>query len=79
MGEHVDHHLKRFARAFEAGGSSALAPAYLQTGLLPPFLKALQKNTDDPRHSVPEIPQWRRQWTMWRTARRLSRRRLSRL
>lgn len=71
---HVDHHLKRFAQAFDAGGSSALAPAYLQTGLLPAFLRVLQKNRDDPRSSVPEIPQWRRQWSMWRTARRLSRR-----
>jgi len=74
MCEHVDHHLQRFARAFEAGGSSALAPAYLQTGLLPAFVTALQRSKDDPRRSVPEIPQWRRQWAMWRTARRLSRR-----
>lgn len=72
MCEHVRHHLKRFAQAFDTGGSSALAPAYLQTGLLPPFLKALEKYAEDPRNSIPDISQWRRQWSMWRTARRLS-------
>lgn len=73
MNEHVQHHLQRFAEAFDASGSIAVAPAYLQTGLLPPFLRALQKSADDPRQSVPEIPQWRRQWSLWRTARKLSR------
>lgn len=71
--DHVRHHLKRFSQAFEASGSAAVAPAYLQTGLLPAFLKALQKSAEDPRQSVPEIPQWRRQWSLWRTARKLSR------
>lgn len=73
MCDHVRHHLKRFAEAYAITGSSAIAPAYLQTGILPVFLKALQKSAEDPRVAVPDIAQWRRQWSLWRTARRLSR------
>ena len=69
---HVRHHLDRFSMAFEAARSSAVCAAYLQTGILPLFLKKLESTKGDPRQTVVELPQWRRQLCLWRAARLLS-------
>jgi phytoene synthase len=46
----------------------ACAPAYLVAALVPSLLALLDAAMADPFASV-EVPQWRRQWTLWRAAR----------
>jgi 15-cis-phytoene synthase len=45
------------------------APAFLVAALVPPSLAALDSTAANPFASV-EVPQWRRQWALWRAARR---------
>jgi phytoene synthase len=45
------------------------APAYLAAAIVPPLLARLDRAAADPFTSV-EVPQWRRQWAIWRAARR---------
>lgn len=47
----------------------ACAPAFLQTMLVPQLLTRLDAAGADPFEEV-EVPQWRRQWALWRAARR---------
>lgn len=47
---------------------SAAAPAWLPVALVPVYLKALDRHRDAP-FSIVEVPQWRRQWSLWRAAR----------
>lgn len=71
MREHVRHHLDRFRRAYDAARPNGVAAAFLEVGVVPSYLKAMEKTPSDPRRAQIEIPQWRRQWCLWRTARRL--------
>jgi len=73
MGAHVRHHLDRFSAAFALAEAQPVAAAFLQIGTIPAYLKALEKLQGDPRSQSAQVPQWRRQWDLWRTARRLSR------
>lgn len=56
-----------------ASGRGRLAaealPAFLPVALAKPLLARLEAQAADPFAPV-EIPQWRRQWTLWRAARR---------
>jgi phytoene synthase len=45
------------------------APAFLAAAIVPPLLARLDRAADDPFSPV-EVPQWRRQWAIWRAARR---------
>ncbi len=45
------------------------APAFLAAAIVPPLLKRLDRAAADPFTPV-ALPQWRRQWTIWRAARR---------
>jgi len=45
------------------------APAFLVASLVPPLLTRLDAAAAEPFASV-GVPQWRRQWALWRTARR---------
>jgi 15-cis-phytoene synthase len=45
------------------------APAFLVAALVPPLLARLDATAADPFELV-EVPQWRRQWALWRAARR---------
>jgi 15-cis-phytoene synthase len=45
------------------------APAFVVVALVPPLLARLDAAAADPFASV-EVPQWRRQWVLWRAARR---------
>jgi phytoene synthase len=45
------------------------APAFLTTALVPQLLDKLDRVAADPFGDV-EVPQWRRQWALWRAARR---------
>jgi phytoene synthase len=47
-----------------------VAPAFLPLALVPLYLKRLERFGDQPFHLV-DVSQWRRQWTLWRTARRI--------
>jgi 15-cis-phytoene synthase len=66
-----DHARAAFARlrAAAPGVPEACAPAFLVTALVPPLLARLDAAAADP-FAVVEVPQWRRQWALWRAARR---------
>jgi phytoene synthase len=51
-----------------AGIPAALMPAFLPVALTAPTLKRLEHNAGDP-FSPRALPQWRRQWLLWRAAR----------
>jgi phytoene synthase len=68
--------LRAHARAASAqfrGAAAALpescAPAFLVAALVPPLVGRLDAAAADSFASV-EVPQWRRQWTLWRAARK---------
>jgi phytoene synthase len=66
-----DHTRAAFAgfHAAAPGIPEACAPAFLAAALVPPLLARLDAAAADPFASV-EVPQWRRQWALWRAARR---------
>lgn len=51
----------------------ATIPALLPVALVPGYLSAMEQPGYDPFKTAVEVPQWRRQWTLWRVARRWSR------
>ena len=55
-------------RAAAAAIPDRCAPAFLATATVPALLARLDRAAGDPFTSV-EVPQWRRQWTIWRAAR----------
>jgi 15-cis-phytoene synthase len=63
------------ARHFEAARDriaatkAAFVPAWLPVALVPLHLRAMERSRREPFHAV-DVPQWRRQWAMWRAARR---------
>ena len=66
-----DHARAAFARFLKAapGVAEACAPAFLVAALAPPLLARLDAAAADPFAAV-ELPQWRRQWALWRAARK---------
>lgn len=44
-------------------------PAFLATSLCEPYLRLMEKPGYDPFKTVIELPQWRRQWILWRASR----------
>ncbi len=53
----------------QASIPSAVATAFLPAALVPLYLKTLARSRDPFR--VADVPQWRRQWALWRAARRM--------
>jgi phytoene synthase len=53
--------------------SAAAMPALLPAALVPGYLAVMERTDYDPFRSLVEVPQWRRQWALWRAARRYSR------
>ena len=49
---------------------SALAPAFLPVAITDLYLARLERQRDP--FKPLEVPQWRRQWRLWRAARRIS-------
>jgi phytoene synthase len=45
-------------------------PAFLPVCLCEPYLRLMERPGYEPFKTVIELPQWRRQWILWRTARR---------
>jgi 15-cis-phytoene synthase len=68
---HARRHLAA-ARDLIAAASSAVMPALLQVALAGPMLARMERRDYDPFEPV-EIAQWRRQWLIWRAARRPAR------
>jgi 15-cis-phytoene synthase len=66
-----DHVRAAFARFVAAapGVPEACAPAFLPAALVPPWLARLEAAAADPFAQV-ELPQWRRQWALWRASRK---------
>jgi 15-cis-phytoene synthase len=56
-------------RTAARGVPEACAPAFLVTAVVPPLLARLDAAAADPFRQI-EVPQWRRQWELWRAARR---------
>src|SRR5581483_278908 len=53
--------------------SVAALPALVPAALVPGYLAQMERRDYDPFHTAIEVPQWRRQWTLWRAARRFRR------
>ena len=51
---------------------AASTPAFLTAALVPVYLAIMDRPGYDPFRSTVEVPQWRRQWALWRAARRCS-------
>jgi 15-cis-phytoene synthase len=66
-----DHARAAFCRFHRAAPSipETCAPAFLVAALVPPLLARLDARSADPFASV-QVAQWRRQWVLWRAARR---------
>lgn len=66
---HVRHHLERVRR--HVGEIPAhVAPAFLPVALVEPFLKRMEKPGADPLKNPVALSQFRRQWILWRAARK---------
>ena len=68
--DHARSHL-RLAREATRQMTPAARPALLPVALVEPYLKSMERRGFDPFAQLIEIPQWRRQWTLWRASRRL--------
>jgi phytoene synthase len=65
------NHLEAFARSL-ARLPGKIRPALLPAALCEPYLKIMEAPSYHPLKAIVELPQWRRQWILWRTARRWS-------
>lgn len=61
-------HLER-TRALIGRVGPAIRPAFLPVALVEPFLRALARPGRDPFREIVDLPQWRKQWVLWRAAR----------
>ena len=66
---HVRHHLGR-VRAAVSDIPAHVAPAFLPLSLVEPFLRKMEKPGHDPLKMPVDISQLRRQWFLWRAARK---------
>jgi 15-cis-phytoene synthase len=48
-------------------------PAFLPVALVPGYLAAMEQSGYEPFRTAIELPQWRRQWALWRAARHYAR------
>lgn len=66
---HVRHHLDRVRQQI-ADIPPHVAPAFLPVALVEPFLKRMEKPGHDPLREPVRMSQLRRQWILWRAARK---------
>ena len=69
MREHARRHLAA-ARSLAGTAPAAILPALLPVALVPLYLDRMERRGYDPFTTAVEVPQWRRQWMLWRAARR---------
>jgi 15-cis-phytoene synthase len=62
-------HLKIFAAQLPSLAETG-KPAFLPLSLCEAYLQRMEKPEYDPFKTIVELPQWRRQWILWRAARR---------
>jgi len=62
---HLDH-----ALVLGATVSPTVAAAFLPVALVPAYLGRMERRGYDPLRTVVDVPQWRKQWLLWRAARR---------
>jgi phytoene synthase len=62
-------HLKIFAARLPSLAEKSRS-AFLPLSLCEAYLQRMEKPEYDPFKTIVELPQWRRQWILWRTARR---------
>ena len=48
---------------------AAVVPVFLPVALVPAYLARMERRDYDPFTTPVEVPQWRRQWLLWRAAR----------
>ncbi|MEA2985074.1 MAG: 15-cis-phytoene synthase [Alphaproteobacteria bacterium] len=65
---HIRGHLTAADDLLSTAPASVL-PAFLPIALVRPLLKRMERRGYDPFGTV-DVPQWRRQWALWRAARR---------
>ncbi len=65
---HARGHLAA-ANDFMVAAPAAILPVFLPVALVRPALQRMERSPYDPFAPV-EIPQWRRQWALWRAARK---------
>ena len=65
---HIRGHLTE-ANDLLATAPAAVLPAFLPLALVRPLLKKMERHGYDPFAAI-DMPQWRRQWVLWRAARR---------
>lgn len=58
------------ARVLRSTIKPASAPAFLPVALVESYLNQMERSDYDPLRTVIDLPQWRKQWTLWRAARR---------
>ncbi|MEX0590292.1 MAG: phytoene/squalene synthase family protein [Xanthobacteraceae bacterium] len=58
------------ARAHLKSVPPEAAPAFLPAALVPLYLSRMARSDYDPFKTPVEVPQWRRQWALWRAAKR---------
>jgi len=63
------HHFDAYVAAARAV-TPQVAPAFLPVSLVPLYLTRLEASRHEPFRLI-DVPAWRRQWTMWRAARRM--------
>ena len=63
---------RNLSRIADANISEPARPAFLSLAPLHRWLLSMERNDYDPFHP-PEVPQWRRQWRIWRAAKSLRR------
>lgn len=61
----VRSHVAR-ARAGMGLNAALIAPAFAGLAVAGLYLRRMEKHGYQPFAAVPEVPQWRRQWAMWR-------------
>ena len=66
--QHAHQHLAEFKK-LGAQVPPQASPAFLPAALVPDLLARIQRVDYNPFAAV-DVPQWRRQWTLWRAARR---------
>ena len=49
----------------------ATIPAFLPVAPVPAYLARMERRDYDPFTTPVDVPQWRRQWILWRAARRM--------
>jgi len=56
------------ARAAMASVASPARPAFLPVALCPAYLRLMERRSYDPFTTLIELPQWRKQWILWRAS-----------